>query len=136
MIQAREMLKKWEKNDPKVTSLWKKMNNWVYDGFEITYNDLGVNFDSYYYESDTYLLGKEIIEQGLKKKIFFSKPDGSVWIDLKDEGLDEKILLRSDGTAVYITQDLGTVIKRFEDFPQIDNLIYLSLIHISEPTRP
>ena len=124
MIQAREMLKKWEKNDSKVTSLWKKMNNWVYDGFEITYNDLGVDFDSYYYESDTYLLGKEIIEQGLKKKIFFSKPDGSVWIDLKDEGLDEKILLRSDGTAVYITQDLGTVIKRFEDFPQIDSLIY------------
>ena len=124
MIQAREMLKKWEKNDSKVTSLWKKMNNWVYDGFEITYNDLGVDFDSYYYESDTYLLGKEIIEQGLKKKIFFSKPDGSVWIDLKNEGLDEKILLRSDGTAVYITQDLGTVIKRFEDFPQIDSLIY------------
>ena len=124
MIQAREMLKKWEKNDSKVTSLWKKMNNWVYDGFEITYNDLGVDFDSYYYESDTYLLGKEIIEQGLKKKIFFSKPDGSVWIDLEDEGLDEKILLRSDGTAVYITQDLGTVIKRFEDFPQIDSLIY------------
>ena len=124
MIQAREMLKKWEKNDSKVTSLWKKMNNWVYDGFEITYNELGVDFDSYYYESDTYLLGKKIIEQGLKKKIFFSKPDGSVWIDLKNEGLDEKILLRSDGTAVYITQDLGTVIKRFEDFPQIDSLIY------------
>ena len=124
MIQAREMLKKWEKNDSKVTSLWKKMNNWVYDGFEITYDELGVDFDSYYYESDTYLLGKEIIKQGLKKKIFFSKPDGSVWIDLKNEGLDEKILLRSDGTAVYITQDLGTVIKRFEDFPQIDSLIY------------
>ena len=124
MIQAREMLKKWEKNDSKVTSLWKKMNNWVYDGFEITYNNLGVDFDSYYYESDTYLLGKEIIKQGLKKKIFFSKLDGSVWIDLKNEGLDEKILLRSDGTAVYITQDLGTVIKRFEDFPQIDSLIY------------
>jgi len=124
MIQAREMLKKWEKNDSKITGLWKKMNNWVYDGFAITYNNLGVDFDSYYYESDTYLLGKEIIDQGLKGKIFFSKPDGSVWIDLKDEGLDEKILLRSDGTAVYITQDLGTVIKRFEDFPQIDNLIY------------
>ena len=124
MIQAREMLKKWEKNDSKIRSLWKKMNNWVYDGFAITYNNLGVDFDSYYYESDTYLLGKEIIDQGLKRKIFFSKPDGSVWIDLKNEGLDEKILLRSDGTAVYITQDLGTVIKRFEDFPQIDNLIY------------
>ena len=124
MIQAREMLKKWEKNDSKITGLWKKMNNWVYDGFAITYNNLGVDFDSYYYESDTYLLGKEIIDQGLKRKIFFSKPDGSVWIDLKNEGLDEKILLRSDGTAVYITQDLGTVIKRFEDFPQIDNLIY------------
>jgi len=124
MIQAREMLKKWEKNDSKIRSLWKKMNNWVYDGFAITYNTLGVDFDSYYYESDTYLLGKEIIDQGLKRKIFFSKPDGSVWIDLKNEGLDEKILLRSDGTAVYITQDLGTVIKRFEDFPQIDNLIY------------
>ena len=124
MIQAREMLKKWEKNDSKITGLWKKMNNWVYDGFAITYNNLGVDFDSYYYESDTYLLGKEIIDQGLKGKIFFSKPDGSVWIDLKNEGLDEKILLRSDGTAVYITQDLGTVIKRFEDFPQIDNLIY------------
>ena len=124
MIQAREMLKKWEKNDSKIRSLWKKMNNWVYDGFAITYNNLGVDFDSYYYESDTYLLGKEIIDQGLKRKIFFSKPDGSVWIDLKNEGLDEKILLRSDGTAVYITQDLGTVIKRFEDFPQVDNLIY------------
>ncbi|MBJ24885.1 MAG: arginine--tRNA ligase [Flavobacteriaceae bacterium] len=124
MIQAREMLKKWEKNDSKIRSLWKKMNNWVYDGFAITYNNLGVYFDSYYYESDTYLLGKEIIDQGLKRKIFFSKPDGSVWIDLKNEGLDEKILLRSDGTAVYITQDLGTVIKRFEDFPQVDNLIY------------
>jgi len=124
MIQAREMLKKWEKNDSKIRSLWEKMNNWVYDGFAITYNNLGVDFDSYYYESDTYLLGKEIIDQGLKRKIFFSKPDGSVWIDLKNEGLDEKILLRSDGTAVYITQDLGTVIKRFEDFPQIDNLIY------------
>ena len=124
MIQAREMLKKWEKNDSKIRSLWKKMNNWVYDGFAITYNNLGVDFDSYYYESDTYLLGKEIIDQGLKRKIFFSKPDGSVWIDLKNEGLDEKILLRSDGTAVYITQDLGTVIKRFEDFPKTDNLIY------------
>ena len=124
MIQAREMLKKWEKNDSKIRSLWKKMNNWVYDGFAITYNNLGVDFDSYYYESDTYLLGKEIIDQGLKRKIFFSKPDGSVWIDLKNEGLDEKILLRSDGTAVYITQDLGTVIKRFDDFPQIDSLIY------------
>ena len=124
MIQAREMLKKWESNDSKIRSLWKKMNGWVYDGFAITYNDLGVDFDSYYYESETYLLGKKIIDQGLNKEIFYSKPDGSVWVDLRNEGLDEKILLRSDGTAVYMTQDLGTVIKRFEDFPQIDSLIY------------
>ncbi len=124
MIEAREMLKKWEKNDSKIRSLWKKMNNWVYDGFAITYNNLGVDFDSYYYESDTYLLGKNVIDEGLKKKIFYSKPDGSVWIDLRDDGLDEKILLRSDGTAVYITQDLGTVIKRFEDFPKMNSLIY------------
>jgi arginyl-tRNA synthetase len=124
MHEAQEMLRKWEAKDPEVISLWKKMNGWVYDGFEETYKALGVSFDKNYYESDTYLYGKKIVEEGLKKGIFFKKEDGSVWCDLKKEGLDEKVLLRSDGTSVYITQDIGTAILRLNDFPDTNKLIY------------
>ena len=124
MVQAKEMLRAWENNDPEVRALWEKMNRWVYDGFEVTYNRLGVGFDSYYYESETYLLGKSIIESGLEKGIFYKKDDGSVWIDLTDEGLDEKLLLRSDGTAVYMTQDLGTANQRVVDCPEIKGMVY------------
>ncbi|MBK5192601.1 MAG: arginine--tRNA ligase [Flavobacteriaceae bacterium] len=123
LIEAQEMLIKWEAGDPEVISLWKKMNQWVYEGFEKTYNALGVDFDKNYYESETYLLGKEVVEQGLKKGVFFKKEDGSVWIDLTAEGLDEKIVLRSDGTAVYMTQDIGTAIQRVKDF-DIDGMVY------------
>ncbi len=115
-LKAQEMLLKWEARDEFVYNLWKKMNSWVYQGFDETYKKIGVDFDRNYYESDTYLLGKKVIEIGLEKKVFFKKNDGSVWIDLTSEGLDEKILLRSDGTAVYITQDIGTAIQRHEDF--------------------
>jgi len=114
--KAQEMLLRWEKNDPAVIALWEKMNQWVYDGFAITYKRLGVDFDKNYYESDTYLLGKKVVEIGLDKGVFYKKEDGSVWIDLSAEGLDEKIILRSDGTAVYMTQDIGTAIQRHEDF--------------------
>ena len=114
--KAQEMLLRWEKNDPTVIALWEKMNQWVYDGFAITYDRLGVDFDKNYYESDTYLLGKKVVDIGLEKGVFYKKKDGSVWIDLSDEGLDEKIILRSDGTAVYMTQDIGTAIQRHEDF--------------------
>jgi len=114
--KAQEMLLSWEKNNPAVIALWEKMNQWVYDGFAITYKRLGVNFDKNYYESDTYLLGKKVVEIGLAKGVFYKKEDGSVWIDLSAEGLDEKIILRSDGTAVYMTQDIGTAIQRHEDF--------------------
>ncbi len=123
LVEAQEMLRKWEAGDTKVVSLWKKMNQWVFDGFDITYKELGVNFDKNYYESNTYLLGKDIVAEGLKKGIFFKKEDGSVWIDLTDEGLDEKIVLRADGTAVYMTQDIGTAIERFKDF-DLESLIY------------
>lgn len=116
IIEAREMLKKWEQGDTEVVKLWETMNGWVYKGFEETYSRLGVDFDKYYYESDTYLLGKKVVEEGLEKGVFEKDPDGSVWIDLTDEGLDRKILLRSDGTSVYMTQDIGTAIQRFEDF--------------------
>jgi len=122
--EAQEMLRKWEAKDPEVMELWKKMNGWVYKGFDETYKNLGVNFDKNYYESETYLLGKQVVEEGLKRGIFFTKEDGSVWVDLSDEGLDEKLLLRSDGTSVYITQDIGTAIKRFQDF-DIDSHIYV-----------
>ncbi len=122
--EAQEMLRKWEAKDPEVMALWRKMNGWVYDGFNETYKNLGVDFDKNYYESETYLLGKKIVEDGLKKGIFYKKPDGSVWVDLSDVGLDEKLLLRADGTSVYITQDIGTAIKRFEDF-DIDSHIYV-----------
>ena len=124
ILEAQKMLKLWEANDPKVRSLWIKMNQWVYDGFDKTYKKLGVSFDSYYYESDTYLLGKKIIEKGLKRGIFFKKDDGSIWIDLKEDGLDEKLLLRSDGTSVYMTQDLGTAFNRQEDLPNLNGMIY------------
>jgi len=114
--KAKEMLLKWEAKDVEVRALWEKMNSWVFDGFAITYKRLGVDFDKNYYESDTYLLGKKAVEIGLGKGVFYKKEDGSVWIDLSNEGLDEKILLRSDGTAVYMTQDIGTAIQRHEDF--------------------
>ncbi|GAA0725101.1 arginine--tRNA ligase [Aquimarina litoralis] len=124
LIEAQEMLRKWEAGDTEVVDLWKTMNNWVYDGFEQTYKALGVDFDSYYYESNTYLLGKDNIEEGLAKGVFFKKDDGSVWCDLTDEGLDEKLVLRSDGTAVYMTQDIGTAIQRVKDNPDIGGMIY------------
>ncbi|HSP82696.1 MAG TPA: arginine--tRNA ligase [Gillisia sp.] len=123
LMEAQQMLLKWEAGDAEVMSLWEKMNNWVYDGFEKTYNALGVDFDKNYYESQTYLLGKDVVAQGLEKGVFFKKEDGSVWIDLTDEGLDEKIVLRSDGTAVYMTQDIGTAIQRVKDF-HIDGMVY------------
>jgi arginyl-tRNA synthetase len=116
MLQAQELLRKWEAGDPKTLDLWRKMNGWVYDGFQVTYEAIGVAFDHTYYESNTYLLGKDIIEEGLQKGVFFRKADGSVWIDLKEEKLDEKLVLRSDGTSVYITQDLGTADLKFSDF--------------------
>lgn len=114
--EVREMLLKWENGDEEVIALWKKMNGWVYEGFEETYKKIGIDFDKLYYESDTYLLGKKYIEEGLEKGVFYRKEDGSVWVDLTDEGLDEKILLRSDGTSVYITQDIGTALVRDEEF--------------------
>tara|TARA_B100000809_G_scaffold49621_1_gene44591 strand:- start:16180 stop:17955 length:1776 start_codon:yes stop_codon:yes gene_type:complete len=123
LIEAQEMLLKWESGDEEVISLWKKMNQWVYDGFAITYKAMGVDFDKNYYESDTYILGKDVVAQGLKKEIFYQKDDDSIWIDLTDEGLDEKIVMRSDGTSVYITQDIGTAIERFKDY-DIDSLTY------------
>ena len=121
--KAQEMLRSWEAKEPTVIALWKKMNGWVYSGFESTYKRLGVDFDKNYYESDTYLLGKKVVEIGLDKGVFYKKEDGSVWIDLSAEGLDEKIILRSDGTAVYMTQDIGTAIQRHEDF-NFSNMAY------------
>jgi len=124
LLKAQEMLRKWEAGDSEVVTLWKKMNGWVYEGFAETYTNLGVNFDKLYYESDTYLLGKDVIAAGLENGIFYRKEDGSVWIDLTDEGLDEKIVLRADGTAVYMTQDIGTAIQRVKDFPDIGGMVY------------
>jgi arginyl-tRNA synthetase len=121
---VREMLLKWEANDPEVRALWEQMNSWVYAGFDTTYEALGVAFDKLYYESNTYLLGKEIVEEGLAKKVFYKKEDGSVWVDLTDAGFDEKIVLRSDGTSVYITQDLGTAQMRYEDFG-VERMVYV-----------
>ena len=118
------MLVKWEAGDKDVVDLWKKMNGWVYKGFEETYKSIGVDFDKYYYESQTYLLGKEFIVEGLKTGVFFKKEDGSVWCDLTDDGLDEKIVLRSDGTAVYMTQDIGTAIQRIKDYPDVGGMVY------------
>ena len=124
MAEAREMLRKWEQKDPEVRSLWEKMNQWVYDGFDVTYKRMGVDFDKIYYESETYLEGKEKVLEGLEKGIMYRKEDGSVWADLTDAGLDNKLLLRSDGTSVYMTQDIGTAKLRFRDFP-IDKMIYV-----------
>ena len=118
-IKAQQMLRLWESGDLETVNLWGKMNSWVYDGFAKTYEMMGVSFDSFYYESETYLLGKELIEEGLSRSVFYKKEDGSVWVDLTDEGLDEKLLLRSDGTAVYMTQDLGTALQRYRDNPSM-----------------
>lgn len=123
-LEAQEMLRKWEAGDKEVVSLWEMMNGWVYKGFDVTYENIGVNFDKLYYESNTYLLGKDIIEEGLQNGVFYKKEDGSVWCDLTDEGLDEKLVLRSDGTAVYMTQDIGTAIQRSKDFPDVNGMVY------------
>ena len=124
LIAAQQMLLKWEAGDTQVVSLWKTMNSWVYSGFEVTYKNMGVNFDTLYYESNTYLLGKDVIAQGIEKGVFVKKEDGSVWCDLTEDGLDEKIVLRSDGTAVYMTQDIGTAIQRVKDFPDVGGMVY------------
>jgi arginyl-tRNA synthetase len=123
-IEAQEMLLKWEANDKDVMNLWKKMNSWVYEGFDQTYKKLNVDFDSMYYESNTYLIGKDIVLEGLSKDVFFKKEDGSIWVDLTSQGLDEKLLLRSDGTSVYITQDIGTAYLRYKDHPAMKGMIY------------
>lgn len=124
MREAQIMLQKWEDGDQVVVDLWKKMNGWVYDGFKVTYHRMGVDFDRMYYESDTYLLGKKIVEEGVEKNVFYKRPDGSVWVDLSPDGLDEKLLLRSDGTSVYITQDMGTADLKYSDFP-MEKSIYV-----------
>ena len=124
ILEAQEMLLKWEAGDDAVITLWKTMNQWVYDGFAISYKNLGVDFDAYYYESNTYLLGKNVVQIGLDKGVFEKDPDGSVWIDLTEEGLDRKIVLRSDGTAVYMTQDIGTAIQRVKDYPDVGGMVY------------
>jgi arginyl-tRNA synthetase len=124
MKLASEMLRKWEQRDPEVLSLWSKMNGWVYEGFNATYKMMGVDFDKLYYESDTYLLGKEEVLRGVESGVFFKKEDGSVWVDLTADGLDQKVLLRADGTSVYMTQDIGTAILRFRDFPKITGQVY------------
>ncbi|WKN41624.1 arginine--tRNA ligase [Tunicatimonas pelagia] len=124
MKEAQEMLKQWEQGEAETVALWKKMNAWVYEGFDATYQKIGVSFDQIYYESDTYLLGKDIVEEGLEKEVFYRKEDGSVWIDLSDEGLDEKLVLRGDGTSVYMTQDLGTAELRYRDWP-FNRLVYV-----------
>lgn len=121
---AKDMLIKWEARDPEVYLLWNTMNGWVYEGFDKTYSRMGVDFDKLYYESDTFLIGKDVVEEGLNKGVFYRKDDGSVWADLTDEGLDEKLVLRADGTAVYMTQDIGTAIDRFKDYPSLDRIIY------------
>ncbi len=124
LMEAKELLKKWEAGDADTVALWSKMNGWVYEGFDTTYAKLGVDFDKNYYESDTYLLGKDVITHGLETGVFFKKEDGSVWCDLTEEGLDEKLVLRSDGTAVYMTQDIGTAIQRVKDHPDVNGMIY------------
>ena len=124
MQQAQEMLRKWEAKDPEVYKLWETMNGWVYEGFDKTYEAMGVDFDKVYYESQTYLLGKSLVEEGLAKGVFFRKEDNSVWIDLAEDGLDQKLLLRGDGTSVYMTQDLGTAFTRFKE-ERLDAMIYV-----------
>lgn len=122
MLEAQDMLRRWEAKDPEVYSLWETMNGWVYEGFAKTYADLGIEFDKVYYESQTYLLGKSIVSEGLEKGVFYKRPNGSVWINLTNEGLDEKLLLRGDGTSVYITQDIGTAVQRFSEFHLNDHI--------------
>jgi arginyl-tRNA synthetase len=124
LLEAQDMLRKWEAGDEETVALWKKMNGWVYDGFDITYKNLGVDFDTLYYESNTYLLGKEFVAEGLKSGVFHKEDDGSVWCDLTEEGLDKKIVQRADGTAVYMTQDIGTAIQRIKDFPDVGGMVY------------
>jgi arginyl-tRNA synthetase len=124
LLEAQDMLLKWEAGDTAVVALWEQLNAWVYAGFELTYKTLGVDFDSYYYESKTYLLGKSFIKEGLQSGVFIKKEDGSVWCDLTSDGLDEKIVLRADGTAVYMTQDIGTAIQRLKDFPDVGGMVY------------
>ena len=133
ILAAQEMLQKWEAGNDEVIELWKTMNSWVYAGFEQTYNALGVNFDQLYYESNTYLLGKDIVEEGLEKNVFFKKPDGSVWIDLTADGLDEKLVRRADGTSVYITQDLGTAQLKYDDFNMQKNIP--EVVHMQLPEQ-
>ncbi len=124
MFEAKEMLRKWENKDPEVYLLWSKMNGWVYAGFDITYKSMGVDFDKIYYESDTFILGKDLVFEGLKNGVFYKKNDGSVWIDLSEYGLDQKLVLRSDGTAVYVTQDVGTAVDRYRDYIDLDRIVY------------
>ncbi len=124
IIEAQEMLRKWESKDPEVYALWEKMNSWVYEGFDATYTQMGVDFDKLYYESSTYLLGKDEVMKGVDQGVFFQKEDSSVWVDLTDKGLDEKLLLRADGTSVYMTQDIGTAIQRFREYPNLSQQIY------------
>jgi arginyl-tRNA synthetase len=124
ILEAQDMLRQWEAGDEKVIALWKKMNEWVYAGFAESYKNLGVNFDKNYYESNTYLLGKDVVADGLARGVFYQKEDGSVWIDLTPDGLDEKLVLRKDGTSVYITQDIGTAIQRVKDFPDVGGMVY------------
>lgn len=123
-LEAQEMLRKWESKDPEVYALWEKMNQWCYDGFEVTYKTMGVNFDKNYYESDTYILGKNIVEEGLQKEVFYTKEDGSVWCAFPGTKLDDKLLLRADGTSVYMTQDVGTAVERYKDFPNMNGMVY------------
>ena len=129
------MLRKWEAKDPEVYSLWETMNGWVYEGFDVTYTALGVDFDKVYYESQTYLLGKSLVEEGLKKGVFYRRDDNSVWIDLTADGLDEKLLLRGDGTSVYMTQDLGTAFRRFDCVNSSPELTSVSTTQSMMPWR-
>lgn len=124
LLEAREMLRKWEAKDPEIFQLWETMNGWVYEGFDTTYKTMGVDFDTLYYESDTYVLGKDIVEDGLSRGLFYKKEDGSVWCDLSAEKMDDKLLLRGDGTSVYMTQDIGTAIERYKDYPDLSGMIY------------
>ena len=121
------MLVKWENGDKKLRALWKKMNNWVYEGFNITYKSLQVSFDKLYYESDTYQVGKQIVKKGAKDRIFYQKKDHSIWCDLSSENMDDKLLSRSDSTSVYMTQDIGTAVQRFKDFPKLSG-VFLQLV--------
>ena len=124
MKLAVQMLQQWEQKDPEMVKLWNMMNGWVYAGFDATYKRMGVDFEKLYYESTTYLLGKDEVLRGVEQGVFFKKEDGSVWVDLTSDGLDQKVLLRSDGTSVYMTQDIGTAILRFRDFPKIEGQVY------------